>query len=363
MAGKGYVDMNRKLDRDFYTDKLAGASEKRFDTINVLPRISSKYRKSDLGFQMDKMSERDPNFMVKESFGILLSPEQQGFKPVIKGNVQFAKQKARMPMLTTSAKYQTSIYTYADGISHALSKTKGGGNNKAPSLFRGMTTMKNTTGRDNKMYFISDLMNLDETQENCFNELLTLNNIGPSHSTLSILQIPPIASTRSQVIPNSTIFSSSARKASIEPEMLNAISSFKKNKLLASSGLGLNATERTSAMSRHAHQLGLSSSLKKDILKSGSVHSTMEEKEKRPESIGEFQSVTTSQAQGGGQFGKQQSSNGGMLDSDGFEIAKMEAEDYQSLTLEQKILCGYYQAKPYLGGAYPLPYLNMPKIK
>ena len=105
MAGKGYVDMNRKLDRDFYTDKLAGASEKRFDTINVLPRISSKYRKSDLGFQMDKMSERDPNFMVKESFGILLSPEQQGFKPVIKGNVQFAKQKARMPMLTTSAKY------------------------------------------------------------------------------------------------------------------------------------------------------------------------------------------------------------------------------------------------------------------
>ena len=113
--------------------------------------------------------------------------------------------------------------------------------------------MKNTTGRDNKMYFISDLMNLDESQENFFNELLTLNNIGPSHSTLSILQIPPIASTRSQVIPNSTIFSSSARKASIEPEMLNAISSFKKNKLLASSGLGLNATERTSAMSRHAH--------------------------------------------------------------------------------------------------------------
>ena len=54
----------------------------------------------------------------------------------------------------------------------------------------------------------------------------------------------------------------------------------------------------------------------------------MEEKEKRPESIGEFQSVTTSQAQGEGQFGKQQSSNGGMLDSDGFEIAKMEAEDY-----------------------------------
>ena len=47
--------------------------------------------------------------------------------------------------------------------------------------------MKNTTGRDNKMYFISDLMNLDESQENFFNELLTLNNIGPSHSTLSIL--------------------------------------------------------------------------------------------------------------------------------------------------------------------------------
>jgi len=88
------------------------------------------------------------------------------------------------------------------------------------------------------------------------------------------LQIPPIASTRSQAIPNSSIFASGVRKGSIDPERLNAQSMFKKNKLLASSGLGLNATERTSAMSRQAHQLGLSASLKKDLLKSVSIPST-----------------------------------------------------------------------------------------
>jgi len=65
MAGKGYVDMTRKRDRDFYTDKLPKTSEQRFDTINVLPRIASKYKKSDIGFHMDKMTERDPNIMVK----------------------------------------------------------------------------------------------------------------------------------------------------------------------------------------------------------------------------------------------------------------------------------------------------------
>jgi len=51
---------------------------------------------------------------------------------VIKGHVEFAKQKARVPMLTTSAKYSTSIYTYADSISNALIKTKGNGSKNSP---------------------------------------------------------------------------------------------------------------------------------------------------------------------------------------------------------------------------------------
>ena len=43
-----------------------------------------------------------------------------------------------------------------------------------------------------------------------------------------------------------------------------------------------------------------------------------------------------------------------MLDSDGFEVTQMEADDYESLTLEEKILCGYYTAKPYMGDTYPI---------
>jgi hypothetical protein len=37
------------------------------------------------------MSDRDPNFMIAPAHGNLLSNEQKGFKPVIKGQVQFAK--------------------------------------------------------------------------------------------------------------------------------------------------------------------------------------------------------------------------------------------------------------------------------
>ena len=78
MAGKGYVDMDKKRDRDFCTDKLPEVNEHRFETINALPRIASKYKKSDLGFQMALMTERDPNYLVKETFGNMLSAEQQG---------------------------------------------------------------------------------------------------------------------------------------------------------------------------------------------------------------------------------------------------------------------------------------------
>ena len=68
-----------------YTDRLPETSEHRFDTINVLPGIASKYKKTDRGFDLDKMTQRDPNFMVKESYGAMLSNEQKGFKPHIKG--------------------------------------------------------------------------------------------------------------------------------------------------------------------------------------------------------------------------------------------------------------------------------------
>ena len=35
-----------------------------------------------------------------------------------------------------------------------------------------------------------------------------------------------------------------------------------------------------------------------------------------------------------------------MLDSDGFMIAEMTEKDYMNLTLEEKILCGYFKVTP-----------------
>lgn len=43
-----------------------------------------------------------------------------------------------------------------------------------------------------------------------------------------------------------------------------------------------------------------------------------------------------------------------MLDSDGFEMARMDADDFENLTLEEKILCGYYTAKPSMRESYPI---------
>ena len=54
-------------------------------------------------------------------------------------------------------------------------------------------------------------------------------------------------------------------------------------------------------------------------------------------------------------------STGRMLDSDGFEIAIMDADDYKNLTLEEKILCGYYTAKPSMREAYPIAQMNVAK--
>ena len=74
-----------------------------------------------------------------------------------------------------------------------------------------------------------------------------------------------------------------------------------------------------------------------------------------------FASVEDS-AGGPGSGDKKANSNtaGKMLDSDGFEMARMEADDFENLTLEEKILCGYYTAKPSMREAYPIAQMNMP---
>jgi len=51
---------------------------------------------------------------------------------------------------------------------------------------------------------------------------------------------------------------------------------------------------------------------------------------------------------------------GKLLDSDGFELATMEAEDFENLTLEEKILCGYFSAKFSDKDTHPSAPLKMP---
>ena len=53
LIGTGYVDMDKRGKRNFATDKVAFLCDQRFETINKLPKIASKYRKSDRGFSIE----------------------------------------------------------------------------------------------------------------------------------------------------------------------------------------------------------------------------------------------------------------------------------------------------------------------
>ena len=93
-----------------------------------------------------------------------------------------SKMKARIPIMAEPGAMVPDVYTYADSIKTALEK--GRIINKRP-LFNGITTMKNTSGRDNKMYYVSDGFNLDNSGDNQFTNLLTLNNVASSKSVMS----------------------------------------------------------------------------------------------------------------------------------------------------------------------------------
>mmetsp|Transcript_46022 Transcript_46022/g.60971 ORF Transcript_46022/g.60971 Transcript_46022/m.60971 type:complete len:82 (+) Transcript_46022:252-497(+) len=78
LGGKGYVDIDKKGERIMYTNVLPETSDARFETIDTLPKIASKYKKSDRGFSLGKMSKRDPNLFLKPTYGMFLSAEQKG---------------------------------------------------------------------------------------------------------------------------------------------------------------------------------------------------------------------------------------------------------------------------------------------
>lgn len=75
LAGKGYVEMQKKGNRPLYTQNLPETSDARFETIETLPKIASKYRNANQGFSLRKMTKRDPNFLVMPTHGMFLSAE------------------------------------------------------------------------------------------------------------------------------------------------------------------------------------------------------------------------------------------------------------------------------------------------
>ena len=122
----------------------------------------------------------------------------------------------------------------------------------------------------------------------------------------------------------------------------------------------MNSTERTSAQSklnapskfqtvRKQDDAGVGGNQGQEVLSQPGTSDT-----KKRDSIGDFHSSAFSQDEQTEKKLKDQQNAGKMLNSDGFEVGEMEADDFETLTLQQKILCGYYTAKPYNKGAYPL---------
>ena len=72
------------------------------------------------------------------------------------------------------------IYSYADKIMSARNVF----HSRSNSTYKGCT-MKNTRGRDNVMYYISDNQNLEPQDDNMFDALMSLNVIRDDHSIMS----------------------------------------------------------------------------------------------------------------------------------------------------------------------------------
>ena len=119
--------------------------------------------------------------MIKESaFGNTLATGDQGIKKTIKGQVSFDKMRSREP-LNAASEYAANIYTYADSVESQFKPSSSMTSGHKP-LFQGVSTMKNTTGRDDSMYYVSDGFNLKTQVENQFTNLLMLTSQTPAAS-------------------------------------------------------------------------------------------------------------------------------------------------------------------------------------
>ncbi len=67
------------------------------------------------------------------------------------------------------------IYSYADSVSKALMNVTN------PRMKMAGTTMQKATGRDNKMYDLSEHNNLNQKEDNVFGTLISLSNLDDRH--------------------------------------------------------------------------------------------------------------------------------------------------------------------------------------
>jgi hypothetical protein len=148
--------------------------EARFQAQNLLPNISSKYKRKDRGFSMLLQTQRDPNALIGACHGELKAANELGYKPNIKGNIDFDKQTARKSSMTICSSPRVDapdIYSYANSVSKALMNVTN------PRMKMAGTTMQKATGRDNKMYDLSEHNNLNQKEDNVFGTLISLSNL------------------------------------------------------------------------------------------------------------------------------------------------------------------------------------------
>ena len=74
MTGKGYIDLKNFAPRKTL-NKLTDKKGPNVNFVNNLPQICSKYKKSDRGFSLDKMTQRDHKHLIGDSNGQFYSAE------------------------------------------------------------------------------------------------------------------------------------------------------------------------------------------------------------------------------------------------------------------------------------------------
>ena len=258
------------------------------------------------------------------------------------------------------SKFRPDIYSYADSIQRQMAIDRVRVPKQSP--FRGQQTMKNTLGRDNKMYYVSDGFNLDTSVENQFTSLLALKDIqqplykGKASSSLFNQSSPFSKATLKTKHSDATRNGSKLKYSTLDPGMSSAKHKYS---LAMSSGLAISPTEMTSAQSRPfiGRATSTLSPHEPDRMKSLVSMELLTEPEKsRPSSQVEgppdgerLASQQLNQPNVGTHGGDLSTSNGlspmgQMLDSDGFHVEQMDAVDFDDLTLEEKILCGFYRS-------------------